>query len=206
MIFEALRRERRARFAATGRSDILDDPSFLAFYRAVIFDARSPFAVLSALKAGDRILATLFAVRHDDCYLLLMHSFEPELAALSPGIVAIDETITSVIEAGGRFFDFTIGDEDYKRQFGVREEYLTTGLDALSLQGQLYVRAHRSAKRGRNALAPLVSLGRNWVERTAARMKSAARAPASWRIPRPGAARAKAKPGVWPKTPQDEGI
>jgi CelD/BcsL family acetyltransferase involved in cellulose biosynthesis len=117
-IFDALRNERWVRFRRTKRSDVLDDPRLIAFYRSVIFDEWSSFVDLSALKAGDKILATLFALRHDGAYVLLMHSFEPTLEALSPGIVAIDEMVTHLIECGDRYFDFTVGNEAYK--LGIR--------------------------------------------------------------------------------------
>ena len=152
-IFAALRDERRARF---GSANLLDQPSFLAFYRAVIFDEWRPFAMLSALKAGDRILATLFAVRWRDAYLLLMHSFAPELEGLSPGIVAMDEMIAERIAAGDKYFDFTVGGEGYKRQFGVQETLLVDGYDPLSALGRVYVFAFPYAKRGKAALKTLL--------------------------------------------------
>jgi CelD/BcsL family acetyltransferase involved in cellulose biosynthesis len=154
-IFDALRNQRGERFRRNGRNDALVDPCFLAFYRAVIFDEWSPFVDLSALKAGDTILAALFALRHEGAYLLLMHSFEPALEAVSPGIVAIDEMITRVIESGDRYFDFTIGNEAYKREFGVRAMPLASGLYPLSLCGRVYVAAYACAKRGKDALLAL---------------------------------------------------
>ena len=51
-------------------------------------------------QGGRQIVATLFAVRWRDTYLLLMHSFAPELQGLSPGIVAMDEMIAERIAAG----------------------------------------------------------------------------------------------------------
>jgi CelD/BcsL family acetyltransferase involved in cellulose biosynthesis len=154
-IFDALRNQRSVRFRRNRRNDVLVDPCLLAFYRAVIFDEWSPFVDLSALKAGDTILAALFALRHEGAYLLLMHSFEPALEAVSPGIVAIDEMVTRVIESGDRCFDFTIGNEAYKREFGVRAMPLASGLYPLTLRGRLYAAAHVCAKRGKDALLAL---------------------------------------------------
>ena len=121
----------------------------------MIFDEWRPFAMLSALKAGDRIVATLFAVRWRDAYLLLMHSFAPELEGLSPGIVAMDEMIAERIAAGDKYFDFTVGSEGYKRQFGVQETLLVCGYDPVSALGRLYVFAVPYAKRARVALKSL---------------------------------------------------
>lgn len=154
-IFAALRRQRAARFKAVGRPDLLDDARFLAFYRAVAFEPWSGFVDLAALKADERILATLLALRCDGGRILLMHAFEPELEALSPGIVAIDELITELIATGERVLDFGIGDETYKRQFGVAATPLMQGLLPLSWRGQIFVAAHRWARRGKRALVAL---------------------------------------------------
>jgi CelD/BcsL family acetyltransferase involved in cellulose biosynthesis len=164
-IFRALRSQRAVRFRRTRRTDVLDDPCFLAFYRAVIFDAWGPFTDLSALKAGDAIVATLFALRHEGAYLLLMHSFEPTLEAVSPGIVAIDEMVTRVIASGDRYFDLTIGNEAYKHEFGVRATPLASGLYALSWRGWIYVAVHACVRRARLAFAALVS--KAWRRRSA---------------------------------------
>ena len=154
-IFDALRDERWARFRRTKRADVLEDPCFLAFYRAVAFDSWSPFVDLAALMAGDKILATLFALRHEGAYLLLMHSFEPTLEAFSPSIVAIDEMVTHLIASGVRVFDFTVGNEAYKLEFGVRKTPLVRGLYPLSLRGKLYAAAYACAKRGQRALGAM---------------------------------------------------
>lgn len=156
-IFAALRRQRAARFKRVGRPDLLDDPRFLAFYRAVAFEPWSGFVDLAALKTGDRILATLLSLRCDGGRILLMHAFEPELEALSPGIVAIDELITELIASGERLLDFTIGDETYKRQFGVVASPLMHGLLPLSRRGRLYVAAHGWARYCKRAVVALAA-------------------------------------------------
>ncbi len=163
-LFAALRRERLARF---GPGNLLERPCFREFYRAVIFDPWSPFATLSALKAGDRILATLFAIHQRRHYLLIMHSFAPELESLSPGIVAIDEMIGRHIEAGDEGIDFTVGNEGYKRQFGVSETFLVGGFYPMSVLGRLYLIALPHARRGRKALKRLIGRVRGAAATTA---------------------------------------
>jgi len=152
-ILAALRSGREARLARTGRRDELNHPCFFAFYRAVALDGLADFVDLMALKAGDRILATLYALRHDGACLLLMQAFDPALAALSPGIVAINALIDRLIDAGQRCLDFTIGDEAYKREFAVRETAMMSGVFPLSLLGHFYVAARSLARRGVRATA-----------------------------------------------------
>ena len=148
-IFAALRAERRARY---GMQNLLEHPCFREFYRAVIFEPWGSLAMMSALKAGDRILATQFALRQKDVYLLIMHAFEPELEPLSAGMVAIDEMISNRIKAGAKGFDFTVGNEGYKRMFGVEPRALFGGLLPMSPAGRLYAFALPHARRARKAL------------------------------------------------------
>ena len=155
-VFETLRNERRVRFRDAGRFDVLAEPCFAAFYRAVIFDEWRPFAVLSALMAGERTLATQFALRHRGAYLLLMHSFDPALERLSPGIVALDEMVTHLIGTGEHCLDFTVGDEAYKLQFGVQEAPLLAGFCPLSSLGALYVAVWPWARRIKQRICALL--------------------------------------------------
>ena len=135
-IFDTLRAHRRARFGKLGRFDILDDPHYLQFYEEQVM--RSGLAVVSALKANDKLIATMLGVYYQNTYLLLMHSFDSELESLSPGIVAIDEMTSHLIEKGITHFDFTIGSEGYKKQFGVSKGSIYKGMLARSLKGTLY--------------------------------------------------------------------
>lgn len=186
-MLEALRRQRGARF---GDEDILNRPSFLAFYRDVIAANLCAFAEIWALKAGDRIIATQFALRGPNAYLLIMHGFDPTVASGSTGIVAIDQMIRRRIELGDRFFDFTIGDELYKRQFGVKKITLYKGLYPMSPMGRASVFAHATARRGLAALAAIRGL--------------AARAPPAPLIHAPASASARtaAAPERWPEQPR----
>jgi CelD/BcsL family acetyltransferase involved in cellulose biosynthesis len=150
-IFDALRLQRQVRFGKLKRHDILSDPHYLQFYEELIFG--SEVAIVSALMAGDRPAATMLGVYYQNRFLLLMHSFDSELESLSPGIVAIDEMTSHLIENGIAHFDFTIGSEGYKKQFGVAEEAIFTGMLARSWKGALYLFAHRLAHTAHKRLA-----------------------------------------------------
>ncbi len=135
-IFEALTRQRRDRFRDCGRWDILDDPTFFRFYETVALESQGEIAALSALRVADKPVATLFALVHNGSYCLLMHSFDLDIERLSPGIVAIDEMISRAIESRLSCFDFTIGNETYKRRFGTKAGFLYEGLYPLSAKGR----------------------------------------------------------------------
>lgn len=164
-IFQGLRNEREKRFKKCRRCDILSDPIFLRFYETVAFDEGGSLASLFALKTEDRVVATLFALHHDDRYLLLMHCFETGLELLSPGIVAIDELITYLIEFRAKFCDLTIGNEPYKHQFGVEESFLYQGMCALTRKGQLYIQARNLLRRTKRIIILTHSICRSWARR-----------------------------------------
>jgi len=136
-IFSALAEMRNSRFEELGRKNVLADPTLRAFYDAVIFgNWDKKFAMLSALEAEGEIIAALFALRHANAYLLLMSSFKSgPWKSSSPGNVAIDFMASHLIEEGVSTFDFTIGNESYKRDFGAMETALYSGVQPLSLAG-----------------------------------------------------------------------
>ena len=138
--FEALRLQRAMRFKDQRRRDILQDPLLLRFYEAVISGAADGFVALSALDAGSCSPTTLLALRNGDAYYLIMHSFDINHEQLSPGIVALDEMMSYLIATGTAICDFTIGNEPYKRQFGVQERLLYRGFDPITPRGRLVAR------------------------------------------------------------------
>jgi CelD/BcsL family acetyltransferase involved in cellulose biosynthesis len=156
-IFQAFRKQRQVRYKQTGFRDILDDPVFLSFWETVTFESWDRLVALSALKARDRIVATLLALRHNNNYLLVAHCFESIAEGLSPGIVAIDEMVTHLIGSGTKTFDFTIGNEGYKRQFGVEASLLYDGICPLSPQGWLFLQAVNAKRRFKAAVYPRIT-------------------------------------------------
>lgn len=180
-IFQAFRQQRRVRFKETGYHDILNEPVFLAFWETVIFEPWGRFASLCALKAGDRIVATLLGLRHNDSYLFLAQCFECIAEGLSPGIVAMDEMVTHLIESGTKVFDFTLGNEGYKRQFGVEALLLHEGIWPLSPRGWLFLQAVNAKRHLKAAVYPRIaaywSQARNRLKMLATR---------AWRLIRRG--------------------
>lgn len=147
-IFEMLRRQRFARFLQLARPDVMRDPVFSRFYETVIFDNWTKgFGVLAALMVGSETAATSFGLNYHGRYYLLVHSFISERwRTKAPGILAIDSMITSLIESGTKYFDFTIGSEEYKFRFGVKENLLYFNEIGLNARGRAFA-AIREARR-----------------------------------------------------------
>ena len=77
-------------------------------------------AFLSALTAGDELVAGLVGVARGDHYAMVRISTGGgEWAQCSPGRLLIERTMEALYRRGFRTFDFTIGDYRYKRGFEV---------------------------------------------------------------------------------------
>ena len=137
---ETLRHQRQIRCVELGGFDILSKPPFSQFYESLIFENWTKgFGELSVLMVGQEIAASLFALRYRGHYLLLMHCFESKRwGTKSPGIVIIDSAITAEIEGNSKYFDFTVGNESYKFQFGVEEKVLYSLEQGLSPFGRVF--------------------------------------------------------------------
>lgn len=144
-VFAALKAMRAARFRRQGRRDLLQEPRFARFYEALALRGEPGFVSLVSVSAGEREIAALLGLRHADAYVLIMHSFAADFEPLSPGVVAIDQLMTHLIDSGVGYCDFTTGDESYKKQFGVRECGMRHGLDAVTPLGRLFAAAYRAA-------------------------------------------------------------
>lgn len=98
-------------------------------------------------------MATLFALVHNGSYCLVMHSFDVDLERLSPGIVAIDEMVSCAIDSGLAHFDFTIGNEPYKRQFGTEAGLLYEGLYPVTMKGSLVAATKAAGRRVKSVVS-----------------------------------------------------
>lgn len=118
--FDALRRYRSARFKAIGAPDVLDNEAVFAFYRAMAIEgAQDGSTRTECLTLAGEPIAVQFGLVQQGVYSMLMIGLDiARHARLSPGLLAIEDSIRTAIAAGDRVYDFTIGDHPYKVQFG----------------------------------------------------------------------------------------
>jgi CelD/BcsL family acetyltransferase involved in cellulose biosynthesis len=116
--FEAMCAHRAARFARLRRSNLLDDAAYRAFYRQLLkHGLASGLTSISALRVGAEIVATLLGLRWRGTYFALI----PTMGALpAHGIGKLMNwfEIKEMHGRGCRYFDFTMGNELYKRDYG----------------------------------------------------------------------------------------
>lgn len=139
-------------FARMGVANIFDRPGWRAFFAAVSASERSGGLVhVSRLDVGATWSAiNLGLVFRDTYYHVLASHDDSEAARLGPGVVHLRELLRYSIERGLKHFDFTIGDERYKREWSDRTLSLYDHVAASSIRGwpaASMVHAHRCAKR-----------------------------------------------------------
>ena len=156
--FDALRRYRSARFKAIGAPDVLDNEAIFRFYRRMAIEgAQDGAARTECLSLADEPIAVQFGLARQGVYSMLMIGLDiARHARLSPGLLAIEDSIRSAIETGDRVYDFTIGDHPYKVQFGAETVPLEEWHRARTLRGHAAAIAIALVREGKRRLKPLL--------------------------------------------------
>ena len=75
-------------------------------------------------------------LRFRDCYYLILSSYDDgDVSRFGPGRAHLHELLRHAIDGGFHRFDFTIGDEPYKRDWSDTELRLYDHLAAVTLRG-----------------------------------------------------------------------
>ena len=155
-IIEAAISQKTKRYLETGVRNILSSSSVRKFYTGLYAAiAAEPKIHLTALKVGDRILATHLGIYDRGRYYYIFPTFDSgALSKYSPGRLLLEYLVKSAIQKGLNVFDFTVGGEAYKQQWCDSEMRLYRILEANTLQGHLYMWLQRLflwAKQSRHA-------------------------------------------------------
>jgi CelD/BcsL family acetyltransferase involved in cellulose biosynthesis len=140
--------QQSARMQHLGLNFILNDETCAAFYRNLVGEnLRGGYAVLSALTAGEEVVASLLGVRIDSRYVMVRISNAGEKwSNCSPGRLVIERTMAALHRDGVRQFDFSVGNYAYKRRFGVVPLPLADITAALGWRGLPYTWRDRAAR------------------------------------------------------------
>jgi CelD/BcsL family acetyltransferase involved in cellulose biosynthesis len=126
------------------------------FYAGVASDGTAQgFARVHVLEVDGRIAGATLGVRHggSHCYLLIGCDYAAH-GALSPGLVLYDFAIAEWIAAGGTSFDFTIGDEPFKMDFGTVAQPIHAIEKGVSLVGRAALIARDLGKAVKGRMKP----------------------------------------------------
>ena len=108
-----------------------------AFYRELATSPRYRSLVhLSRLDVGTTWAALNLGLTFRDCYYPFLASYDDgEVSRFGPGAAHLRELLRYAIERGLKRFDFTIGDEPYKRDWCETEQQLFDYSAAATLRG-----------------------------------------------------------------------
>ena len=106
-------------FAGMGVADNFARPGYRAFYLDVTTDPRASDIVhVSRLDVGGTVAAVSLGLRFGGTYYLVLSSYQDgDLARFGPGRAHLNELLRYAVASHFRRFDFTIGDEPYKRDW-----------------------------------------------------------------------------------------
>ena len=112
---------RGPRFHAQGDGDLLQRREYFEFYSDVAIRGAGSFVRLYALKMDGREIAAVLGLFHKGSFLVIMSAFDAaNFKSQSLGALMFEQVIKDCIERNDQLFDFTIGDEPYKRLFGAK--------------------------------------------------------------------------------------
>ena len=147
-VLSAMETQQDARMRHLGLKFMLNDDTCAAFYRSLVSEnLGSGYAVLTALMAGDEVVATLLGVRHGSHYVMVrISNAGDKWSNCSPGRLIIERSMAALHRDGVRHFDFSIGNYAYKRRFGVVPVALAEITAALSWRGWPFALRDRAAR------------------------------------------------------------
>jgi len=126
-------------FAHMGVGNLFARPGHAEFYRALVSEpATRPLVHVSRLDVGTTAAAVNLGLTWRGCYYHLLASYDDgELSRFGPGAAHLHDLLHLAIDRGFRIFDFTIGDERYKRDWCDTEIKLHDHISAATWRGAL---------------------------------------------------------------------
>ena len=104
-------------FDRMGIPNLFDRPGYAEFYASIAATANQ-FVHVSRLDVGSQCVAANLGLTFRGCYYHVLASYDDgPLSRFGPGIVHLHELMRYAIGQGCRQYDFTIGDEGYKRDW-----------------------------------------------------------------------------------------
>lgn len=147
---DILIKQKRSYFAHKGVEDLFVRVGYLAFFHAVVLNPNLRDVVhVSRVDVSAVPVAAGLGLQHKGCYHLVMSSYQGgDFARFGPGRVHLLELFRHAIDRRADKFDFTIGDEPYKRDWCDIELKLFGYLESTTTAGRLMVAVRTAIHRG----------------------------------------------------------
>jgi CelD/BcsL family acetyltransferase involved in cellulose biosynthesis len=129
--------QKSKQFARMGVADLFARPGYIEFLRELTAAPPERRLVhLSHLDVGATRAAVNLGLIHRDCYYHVLASYDDgEVSRFGPGAAHLRELLKFAIARGLKRFDFTIGDEPYKRDWCESEQRLHDYSAAVTIRG-----------------------------------------------------------------------
>jgi CelD/BcsL family acetyltransferase involved in cellulose biosynthesis len=147
--------EQKARsFARMGVENIFDRPGYREFFRELATNPRTRSLVhVSRLEVGPTWAATNLGLTFHGGYFHVLASYDDgPISRFGPGAAHLQELLRYALEHGCRSFDFTIGDEPYKRDWSDTELLLHDHVAGASWSGMIAATAMDTSRRLKRAI------------------------------------------------------
>ena len=131
---------KRKRYLETNNIDWLSIENYQNFYiNLPSLDLDTAELHCSCLLLDKKILACHVGVIQNETFYLLMISHESEdFRSFSPGRLFMLELINHSFKKGLKFFDFTIGEENYKKSWSDEESIIYSSFKSITILGKLF--------------------------------------------------------------------
>ncbi len=151
---EVLMTQKAQSLARMGADNFFARPGYRDFYRAAISNpAMHDLVHIAQLNVGSNITATSVGLSFGGSFYLILASYDGgPISAHGPGTIHLHELLRDTIEKGYRRFDFTVGDEAYKLDWGDQVIRLFDYLAGRTLRGWALVLATRAYRRAKRAI------------------------------------------------------
>ena len=137
-------------FARMGVSNLFERPGHSEFFLSIASNARG-FAHVSRLNVGATCAAANLGLLFRGCYFHVLASYDDgPVSRFGPGAAHLNELMGYAIAQGCKYFDFTVGDEGYKRDWSDTKLELGDHVSGTGFLGRLVAAmliASLSAKR-----------------------------------------------------------
>lgn len=146
---DTLMAQKAKSFARMGVGNLFAKPGHADFYRAIATDPATKHVVhVSRLDVGATAAAVNLALIHRGRYYHLLASYtDCDLSRFGPGAAHLHDLMHYAIDRGCNIFDFTIGDERYKRDWCDTELKLYDYIAPVTWRGALVALPMLAAQR-----------------------------------------------------------
>jgi len=145
-IIEKMMQQKSRRYNDTGVWDMLSVPEHKIFYEQLATIAEDKIKIhCTALIVGDEYVATHVGFYDQSTFYYIMPAHEGgDWERYSPGRLLLEHLLEWSINNRLKTFDFTVGGEQYKKDWCDTETPLYETLQAVTLKGKMYVIAQQT--------------------------------------------------------------